>query len=62
MALPRAPKVKDAHYHAIRATERWSELVAAEQAARINSLTEDERRQREREHETTYARHELGAH
>ena len=60
MGLPKAPHVRDAHYHPIKASKTWQAMVAAMQAERTRSEAQDAARDREREHETTYARDELG--
>lgn len=60
MALPKAPHVRDAHYHPIKATQTWAAMVEAMAAERTRSTAQDNEKDREREHETTYARDELG--
>lgn len=49
-----------AHYHAIRVTEKWAQLVQGMQADAINSAPHRAARDRERLHETTYYRHTTG--
>lgn len=51
---------KDAHYHAIRSTERWAEFVAALGAATRRPADQREREDEQRRRETTYARGTLG--
>ena len=60
MSLPKADHVRNAHYHPIKATKTWEAMVAAMQADRARSAEADARHDREREHETTYARGKLG--
>jgi hypothetical protein len=62
VALPRAPKLRDAHYHPLAASAKWAELKSAEQAARTRSAAADAAKDAERKRETTYARGELGEH
>lgn len=62
MSGPPLDRRKDAHYHAVRSTERWAEFVAALRAAVERSAAQRARADREREHETTYARGTLGRH
>jgi hypothetical protein len=53
---------KDAHYHPIKVTELWAAFRAANEALAVRDADYLARKEREREHETTYARDELGGH
>ncbi len=54
--------VKDAHYHAIKATETWAAFAAAMRAIATEPAGERLRRDEERQDATTYARGTLGGH
>lgn len=60
MAGPPLTKAKKAHYHAVKATEKWSEFVAALQAEAFRTADQRARQVAQRKRETTYARGELG--
>ncbi len=62
MPVPAPSPGKDAHYHAIKATARWAELVAALQAKATGTADERKRKDDQRKRDTTYAHHELGGH
>ena len=62
MTAPPSNPARDAHYHPIRVTELWAQFVAATQALAVQGPGYRERKDREHEHETTYARGELGGH
>lgn len=62
MSLPKGEHVRNAHYHAIKATQTWEALAKAEQARRKRSAGQDKARDEQRERETTYARGEPGYH
>ena len=62
MATTPNPKAKDAHYHAVAATAKWSAFVAQERTDLRRSAAQRAREVRERKRETTYARGELGGH
>lgn len=53
-------RAQHAHYHPVKASQKWAEMVAAMQADRTKSVAQDEARQRERHNETTYARGTTG--
>jgi hypothetical protein len=52
--------VKDAHYHAVRATATWAAFVAGVRKAAVDSAAERSRRQGQLVRETTYDRGTLG--
>lgn len=54
--------VKDAHYHAIAATETWSRFAAAMAKLAVDSAARRAREDAERTRATTYARGTLGGH
>ena len=60
MASVPLTRKKDAHYHAIKATEAWTAFQAALTSVISNTLDERTRRDAQRVRETTYARGELG--
>jgi len=62
MATTPNPRAKDAHYHAIKATAKWSAFVTEESANLRRSAAQRAREVRERKRETTYSRGELGGH
>lgn len=62
MATATPDNVRDAHYHPVKASAAWAAMVKALTADRSRSTAQDARTDREREHETTYARGELGGH
>lgn len=49
-----------AHYHPVKVSKKWAEIIAAMQADRVKSAGQDATRERERRNETTYARGETG--
>jgi hypothetical protein len=59
----RAPtyRAMHAHYHPIKVSQKWAEMVAAMVSLRTNSPAYDAARDRERHNETTYARGKTGA-
>jgi hypothetical protein len=53
-------RAQHAHYHPVKVSQKWAEMVAAMVALRTNSAGQDARRDRERHNETTYARGTTG--
>ena len=53
---------RDAHYHPIAVTALWADFRAAAEATARQDPAYRAAKDREREHETTYARGELGGH
>lgn len=53
-------RAQHAHYHPVKASQKWAEMVAAMQADRTKSAAQDAARERERHNETTYARGTTG--
>ena len=62
MSGPPLDRRKDAHYHAVAATAKWSAFVTALRAGVERSAAQRAREDRERQHETTYARGVPGGH
>lgn len=62
MSGPPLDRRKDAHYHAIAATQRWSEFVAALRARAVTPADHRQAEDAQRRRETTYARGVLGGH
>jgi hypothetical protein len=62
MATAPLDKLKDARYHAIKATEEWANFVNAEMANATNSPVARAARDAQRQRETTYSRGQLGGH
>ncbi len=54
--------IRDAHYHAIKATATWAAFIASMQAAATDSVAERERQDERRADATTYERGTLGRH
>lgn len=61
MATPLSRK-KDAHYHALKATQEWAKFRDAMAETVKRAAAERAARERQRERETTYARGQLGGH
>jgi len=62
MAGPPLDKKKDARYHAVLATAKWAEYVAATHAEITRTAAQRKTEVAERKRETTYARGTLGGH
>lgn len=60
MSGPPLSRRKDAHYHALRATERWTEFITALAVATKRSADQRGREDAQRRRETTYDRGRLG--
>lgn len=62
MATAPNDRVRDAHYHPVKATALFAAFTAAVQAQATNTADARKRRDAQRARETTYARDEPGGH
>jgi hypothetical protein len=53
-------RASHAHYHPVKVSAKWAEMVKAMVADRVRSADQDAARDRERQNETTYARGTTG--
>jgi len=56
------PEARDAHYHAIQATQLWASFMTIMQEIATEPASERARKEAERKKRTTYARGILGEH
>lgn len=61
MSVPN-DRLRDAHYHPVKASAKWLEFVQAELGLATQSPDERARKDAERKRETTYSHGILGQH
>ena len=62
MATGPTDRLRDAHYHPVKASAKWKEFVQAELGLATQTPDARARKDAERKRETTYSRGTLGEH